>query len=252
MNSRWSKCKIQPFIEKYSIDVFEFKDPISSYHSFNDFFIRKLKLESRPIHFNDAVIPADGRYYFYSDISKVDGFIVKGEKFDVDSLLQDTQLANRYKDASVVLARLCPVDYHRYHFPCDCTPSVAKIINGYLYSVNPIAIKQNIHIFAKNKRAVTEFETDKFGKVLFLEIGATNVGSINQTYVPGNTYSKGEEKGYFSFGGSALIILFEQGSIQFDQDLLDATKNGFEIRCLMGQSMGVSGAELPIAIPNRT
>jgi len=238
MKSRLSRFKITPFIKKYSVDTSEFKDPLSSFHSFNDFFIRKMKPEARPIHSSDAIIPADGRYYFYQNISEVDGFIVKDEKFTLKSLLQDTSLAEKYSSGSMVFARLCPTDYHRYHFPCDCTARTSKIINGYLYSVNPIAVKQNIHVFTQNKRAITELTTDIFGTVSFLEIGATNVGSINQTYDPGNNYSKGDEKGYFAFGGSALIILFEEGSIKFDQDLIDATNSGLEMRCLMGQSMG--------------
>ena len=77
-----------------------------------------------------------------------------------------------------------------------------------------------------------------FGKVLFLEIGATFVGAIHQTYTPNKPHQKGDEKGYFSFGGSSLILLFQKGKIQFDPDLLHATSQGVEIKCLMGQSMG--------------
>ncbi len=85
---------------------------------------------------------------------------------------------------------------------------------------------------------ITELFTEQFGKVLYLEIGATNVGSIHQTYSPNTFCVKGAEKGYFSFGASSLILLFKKDAIRFDQDLLDAMKSGLEIRCLMGQSMG--------------
>ena len=81
-------------------------------------------------------------------------------------------------------------------------------------------------------------DSKTFGKVLYLEIGATSVGSIQETYSPGKFQTKGAEKGYFEFGGSALILLFAKDAIQFDQDLLAATQEGFEIRCLLGQSMG--------------
>lgn len=233
-----SKRKIRPFIEKFQVDTSEFQDSVDSFRSFNDFFIRKLKPEARPLATGDnvAVIPADGRYRFYPHIEASNGFAVKGQKFDLASLLEDERLAADYSQGTMVMARLCPSDYHRYHFPCDCVPGESRLINGWLYSVNPIAIKKDIHIFTQNKRAVCELQTKRFGKVLYLEVGATNVGSINQTYKPFQTYQKGDEKGYFSFGASALILLFKPGTIELDPDLL--AHPGMEIKCLMGQSMG--------------
>lgn len=235
-----TKRKVKPFIEKYHVNASEFLKPVDAFKSFNDFFIRELKPSARPIFAGSstAIIPADGRYYFYEDISKSDGFIVKGKKFSLGKLLMNSNLAKKYKEGSMVLARLCPSDYHRFHFPIDCLPSEFKKISGFLYSVNPIALKRNIHIFSENKRVMTELKSSLFGEVLFLEVGATCVGSIHQTYKPLHYYKKGDEKGYFSFGGSSLILLFEKGKIQFDEDLLYATRNQMEMRCLMGQSMG--------------
>lgn len=234
-----SKKKIAPFIKTFHVDSSEFLNSIDSFKSFNEFFIRKLKTESRPINFDKktVVMPADGRYRVYQDIQKSDGFLVKGQKFDLKTLLQEDSLAARYVNGTMVMARLCPSDYHRYHFPCDCIPGETRFINGWLYSVNPIALKQDIHIFTQNKRTICELETD-FGKVLFLEIGATNVGSIHQTYSPNKHHLKGDEKGYFSFGASSLILLFEPNRIELDKDLVEATNEGLEIRCLMGQSLG--------------
>ena len=238
---KWTKRKIAPFIKRFNIDTSEFLEPVSSFRSFNDFFIRKLKKEARPIApgANVAVIPADGRYRFIPSIAKIDGFIVKGQKFSLPELLGDAKLAADYSEGSMVMARLCPTDYHRFHFPCDGTPGPAKVIKGNLYSVNPIALKKNIHIYTRNKRAITHIETPAFGKVLYLEVGATNVGTIHETYTPNHPCHKGDEKGYFSFGGSALILLFPKGAITFDQDLIDLSKKGLEILCLMGQPMGV-------------
>lgn len=235
-----SKRKIAPFIRNFGVNPSEFLEEISQFNSFNDFFIRKLKSQVRPIAPNDdvAIMPADGRYLFFSNISEADGFAVKGEKFDLASLLDDPVLAEHYTHGTMVMARLCPTDYHRYHFPCDCVPGETKVINGWLYSVNPAAIKKDIQIFTKNKRTLCKLETTHFGTVLFLEIGATNVGSIHETYQPHVFQNKGAEKGYFSFGGSSLILLFEPNKILIDQDLLDATKQGLEIKCLMGQQMG--------------
>lgn len=232
--------KIQPFIEKFGVDSSEFLDPLQHYRSFNDFFIRRLKPEARPIDPNPctAVIPADGRYYFYEDIDRCPGFIVKGQKFELEALLGQASLAKEFQGGSMVLARLCPSDYHRFHFPCDCLPGSTQLINGYLYSVNPLAVKRNIQILTQNKRTLCELRTPLFGRLLYMEIGATNVGSIQETYTPGQWQSKGAEKGYFEFGGSALILLFAKQTIAFDRDLLSATEQGFEMRCLLGQSMG--------------
>lgn len=237
MKSRFSKRQILPFIENYQIDTDEFLDSPSSFQSFNDFFIRKLKPSCRPIDSakNSLIIPADGRYLFYE---KIADFCIKGKRFDLKSFLLDPELSERYREGSMVIARLCPTDYHRFHFPCDCIPSEALQINGCYFSVNPVAIKQNLAIFWENKRALTILESTIFGKILYVEVGATNVGSILQTYLPGKAYAKGEEKGYFSFGGSSIVLLFEKGRVQFCEDLLSATARGLEIKCLLGQKMG--------------
>ena len=187
-----------------------------------------------------AIIPADGRYLFYANIAACTGFLIKGQKFKLKEFLCCEELAHEYKEACMVIARLCPSDYHRFHFPCDCLPASPVAINGLLYSVNPMAIKQNIKIFSENKRSLTILATKAFGKVLYIEVGATNVGTIEQIYTAHQPYAKGAEKGFFSFGGSSLVLLFPKGCIQFDQDLLAASQMGLEIKCLMGQSMGKS------------
>lgn len=235
-----SKRKIAPFIKKYHIDAREFEKKVDEFTSFNDFFIRKLKKEARPIapEKNTAVIPADGRFLFYQNITSEKNFIVKGKTFDLKRFLKDEALAKYFENGSLILGRLCPVDYHRFHFPVAGTPLEARLINGYLYSVNPEAIKLNIDIFYENKRYLTEIESEKFGKVLFLDIGATAVGRVIQTYTPGQKVEKGDEKGYFEFGGSEVAVLFEKGRLHIDKDLLENTQNDFETLCKVGESLG--------------
>lgn len=237
----WTKKKIKPFIKAFEVDSSEFLEGVDQFNSFNDFFIRKLKSEARPMaQGNDvAIIPADGRYLFYPNIELADGFVVKGEKFNLETLLEDKKLAEHYVHGTMVIARLCPSDYHRFHFPCDCIPGESRIINGWLYSVNPVAVKKDIHIFTQNKRSICELETKNFGKILYIEVGATSVGSIHQTYTPFLPYAKGAEKGYFSFGGSSLILLFEPGAIKLEEDLIHFPPH-VEIRCLLGQPLGTS------------
>jgi len=235
-----SKRKIKPFIKAYGIDTTEFLDPVDSFRSFNDFFIRELRSECRPIVDNPSIatLPADGRYLVYPTISSNHSFTVKGQNFDMQTLLKSEALAKEYEGGAMAIARLCPVDYHRFHFPCDGAPSTPQKINGPLYSVNPIALAKNINYLAENKREITFIESDHFGKVAFIEVGATYVGTIRQTFDPSKPCKKGDEKGYFEFGGSCIILLFQKGTITFDDDLIAATGQGFETLGLMGQSLG--------------
>ncbi len=240
--SAMSRFKVKPFIASFSIDPSEFLAQPDSFASFNDFFIRRLKPQCRPLALgNDvAIMPADARYLVFPKIDEADGFWVKGKKFSLKNLLQNASLAERYIGGAMVIARLCPVDYHRFHFPCDCTPGRAELINGPLYSVNPIALKRNIEILSENKRMITSLQTKEFGNILYIEVGATYVGSIHQTFIPGTFCNKGDEKGYFSFGGSCLILLFEPGKIIFDPDLILFSSKKMEVRGLIGQSLGKS------------
>lgn len=236
----WSRSKIKPFINKFHVDVTEFQDPVSSFGSFNDFFIRKLKPSSRPIAADKrvAILPADARYLVFPNIDQSQGFFVKGKKFSLKSLLQDEKLAAQFSHGSMVVARLAPVDYHRFHFPCDGIPSKPELIQGHLYSVNPMALKKHSEILAENKRMITQFKTEQFGPILYIDVGATYVGTIHQTFTPHIMQKKGAEKGYFSFGGSCLILLFRPGTIEFDADLVAASSRSIEVLGKMGQSLG--------------
>lgn len=240
--TRFSKRKVLPFIKKYGIDSSEFIKSPGEFCSFNDFFIRKLKKQSRPIMEGEkkAVLFTDARYLFYPSIKKLDGFFVKKKKFSLKRFLDDENLSKRYENGSMVIARLCPTDYHRFHFPFDCIPKEPRLINGHLFSVNPLALKKNVEIFWENKRVITELETKHFGSSLYIEIGATYVGSIHQTFEPNKQQHKGDEKGYFSFGGSCIILLFEPERIHFDNDLLNYSNQKIEVRGLLGQSLGQS------------
>lgn len=232
-----SRKKIEPFIQTYGVDSSQFLD--SNFNSFNDFFIRKLKPEARPINEDPNVLtmPADGRYLVFPAFGQ---FVIKGKEFSLAEFLQNQAGANRYIEGSMAIVRLCPSDYHRFHFPCDGVPSEATLINGPLYSVNPLALRKRLSILSENKRVITEIETEAFGTILYVEIGATAVGTIRQTFTPNQKVKKGEEKGYFEFGGSCIVLLFEKGRIEFDSDLIQNTKNGLETRANFGDSLGIS------------
>ena len=215
-----SRRLIGPFIEEFGLDPAEFAAPPDSFASFNEFFARRLRPAARPLAATPAVFPCDGRHLGFPDLSAVEAVFAKGQRFDLPALLGSRALAERFAAGSLVLSRLCPVDYHRFHFPADGVPGAPRLLNGPLFSVSPLALRRNLSYLWQNKRVLTEFQTPDFGTVLLLEISATNVGSIRQTFTPHEPVRKGEEKGYFEFGGSSLITLFEPGRLTLREDLL--------------------------------
>ncbi len=241
MDTSASRERIAPFIEEYGLDASEFAKRPEEFTSFNDFFIRALKPGARPVDdSSDAVVfPADGRHLGLQDISRVDGIFVKGQRFDVATLVSDGALAERFRDGTAVMSRLCPVDYHRFHFPAAGVPGAPRLVNGSLYSVSPIALRRNIGYLWQNKRMLTTLETPDLGLVLVVEIGATNVGSIVETFSPGRSVAKGAEKGHFKFGGSSMVTLFERGRVQLAKDLIEQTAQCRELYAKMGDRMGV-------------
>ena len=242
MSTRGSAARVGPFIEEYGLDPGDFAEAAESYGSFNEFFYRKLKPAARPVDGDDGcvVFPADGRHLGFEKASEIGGVFVKGQKFDLPALLGDAALAGRYAEGALVLSRLCPVDYHRFHFPAAGVPGETRRIEGPLFSVNPIALRQRLAYLWTNKRTVTELVTERFGRVICMEIGATCVGTICQTFTPGVPVAKGAEKGYFAFGGSSTLTLFEPGAVMLEADLLENSASQIELYARIGSRMGYS------------
>ncbi len=242
MDAPASRAKIAPFLATYGVDTAEFADAPESYRTFNEFFYRRLKPQARPIApgAGEAAFPADGRHLVLPDIAACDSFFIKGVRFDLAALLGDAAQARRYEHGSLLISRLCPVDYHRFHFPLAGVPGETKKINGPLYSVSPIALRKRPSILWENKREITVLRTGAFGEVLLLEIGATCVGSIVQTFTPNTPVAKGDEKGYFRFGGSCFITVFEPGRLRFSDDLVENSKAGREVYARMGDVAAVA------------
>jgi len=248
MMDRTSSAKrIHPFIEDFDIDMRDAQE--QEFKNFNDFFTRRLKDNARPIDtsFNIVVSPADGKILAYADISNSD-FIIKGFRFDISSFLDNSVLAQKYSNGAILIIRLAPVDYHRFHFPLsgNLTPGIK--IDGDYYSVNPFAIRRKAEILCLNKREYTILSNPLFGDVVIAEVGATMVGSIVQTY-KGSSVKKGDEKGYFKFGGSTVVLLFEKDKINIDKDLLSNTANGYETAVKMGERIGEASHTLNLNLP---
>ncbi len=243
MSQPASANKILPFIVDYNLDVDEFAKKPFAFKTFNEFFYRALKEGARPIATGDrvAVLPADGRHLAFQTCDAMEGFYAKGQRFDLAAFLGDPALAAEFGGGALLISRLCPVDYHRFHFPVSGTPGEPRLINGWLYSVSPIALRQNLAYLWENKRMVTLVESPVFGRVALVEIGATMVGSIMQTFLPGRAAVKGEEKGLFKFGGSCVVTLFKRGRIKLDADLVKYSAEGLEVYGRMGDRLGAAG-----------
>lgn len=242
MNRPISAHRVLPFIVNYDLNVDEFAKSPLSFKTFNEFFYRRLMSAARPIaEGNDvAVFAADGRHLGFPDVDAAQGFYVKGMKFTFAELFNDAALAAEFAGGSMVISRLCPVDYHRFHFPVAGKPTAPRIINGALFSVSPIALRKNVGYLVQNKRALTLIDDSRFGRVAMFEVGATCVGTIKNIFAAGQPVVKGEEKGFFTFGGSCVITVFAKGRIRLDGDLVAQSAQQIETYARMGDHMGVS------------
>lgn len=235
-DSSFSKRKISSLIEHLDINVAEFARPQSDYKSFNDFFTRKLKKDVRPYNDdNNAFLsPADGRLLVYNDIVNNTKVQVKGVEDSLNNLFN--RELDDFNGGKIAVVRLCPADYHRFHFPCNGTVIEQVNVKGKYHSVNPIALDSKKKIFCMNKRSYTIIDTKQFGRIAYMEIGAFGVAGIHQTF-SGTRVDRMEEKGYFDFGGSTIVLVFQKNSIEFDYDLLENSTKGIETFVKAGETI---------------
>jgi len=243
VNSRltFQQKKIASFIEEYSINPLEFESELNDFKSFNEFFFRKLNKGARPIQMEDDILisPGDGKITAYKDIDKYALIQIKGITYSLKELIKDDALSNKYSRGSMIVLRLCPTDYHRYHFIDSGTCEKSTRIKGYYYSVNPIALSEVNKLFCQNKRQYSIFHSKNFKDVLYVEVGATCVGSIIDTYTPDFAVNRGDEKGYFKFGGSTVILFFQKDTISIDKDILTHSNLGIETKVNLGEKIGI-------------
>ncbi|KAG0237966.1 hypothetical protein BGW42_008066 [Actinomortierella wolfii] len=241
-----SKRNIEPFIRFHHLEAHmaEVLEPVQNFKSFNEFFYRKLKPNARelasPGDSRVAVSVADCRMTCFQTISDATKFWIKGTSFTIPKLLDDSELAKKFVGGSLAIFRLAPQDYHRFHIPVRGRLSDPKLIEGEYYTVNPMAIRSPLDVYGENKRVVSTIESPEFGTVAYVSIGAMMVGSIVLTSTPGQVVERMDEHGYFAFGGSTIVILFEPNRIQFDEDLLHSSKEQIEMLVRVGMRVGVA------------
>ncbi|KUO71072.1 MAG: phosphatidylserine decarboxylase [Desulfosporosinus sp. BRH_c37] len=235
-----SKRKIRKFVDEYNIDMNCFEIPERGFHSFNEFFYRKLKKQK--LHLacekNILISPCDGKILAYENIDIKMLIQIKGMTYSLAELIGDDSIATAYAEGSCLIVRLSPSNYHRFHFVDQGTCSPTTKIKGFYYSVNPTSISRIRKLFCANKREWSILHSENFGEILYVEVGATFVGSIIQTYNPNTNVKKGDEKGYFKFGGSTVILFLKKDVSRIDKDIIQQTSKGMECSVRMGERIG--------------
>lgn len=241
-----SHKKVRPFIKKFNIPINDYEGgsrPSSavedSYQSFNEFFIRKFKPGKRPFVQTPGMMPAfaEARYVGFSSITPELTFPVKGKDLTAQGLLANTEWAKVFEGGPLMVARLCPVDYHRYHYPDAGKVLAHYMVHGAYDSVNPLALKLKSDILIANERQVSILQTENFGKIAYIEVGAICVGKIVQSHPWEQSFERGMEKGYFLFGGSTVVVLGEKGAWAPSKDLLENTAKGVETYIQLGDEV---------------
>ncbi len=230
-NKSASIKKIQPFIKKYSIDITSWENV--EFASFNDFFIRKKEyISSQPE--NVLISPANGRLSIF-DIGEDLSLMIKNSVYSVADILGDIKLAKEYTGGSCLIFRLAVSDYHRYVFFDNGKITRHYKIKGLLHTVR--AISEKYKVYSQNCREVTVMETEHFGDVIEIEVGAMLVGKIINTHPIGDGFTRLSEKGYFEYGGSTIILLFKK-KLKIDDDILHFSAQGIETLVDIGEGIG--------------
>lgn len=233
MDRKVSCIMINKFIKNHNIDMSEYENV--KYKCFNDFFIRKLNNKRLINDEKDAFIsPCDSALTYYK-INKELLFNVKNSTYSLSSMLDDIDLAKEYENGDILVFRLAPHNYHRYHFIDDGKVVCNKKIKGKFHTVNPI-VYDKYEVFKENSREVTILNTKNMGRVLYIEVGAMLVGKIHNHNI--KTFKKLEEKGYFKYGGSTCILVFKPNTIKLDKNILNASKKGLEVNVKYGEKIG--------------
>lgn len=234
-STRRSTRRIRPFVRDFSIPMEEYE--AREWSSFNDFFIRRFRPQARPFVTDPAALPAfaEARYLAYERVHPDLAFPVKG-RFLTPRAIVDGEEAAPFAEGPLLLARLAPVDYHRFHFPDRGRISAQHRIGGRLHSVSPLALRRRPDILATNERHVTIMTTRHLGQLAMVEVGAMNVGRIVQTHA-GPDFARGDEKGYFCFGASTVLLFGEPGRWRPSADLLEQTALGRETLVRLGEEV---------------
>ncbi len=237
LDSRFSRVLIGPFARHFGISLEECKK--RDFYCFNDFFCRELKDGARPVDMagDSLIAPCDGLMSAYR-IRRDTVFPVKQSRYTVKSLLAQDALHREFQDGICLVFRLCVNHYHRYCYIDDGVKGENHFVSGRLHTVRPVALKK-VPVFVENSREYTVIDTDHFGKVVQMEVGAMLVGKILNYHGAGRV-RRGREKGRFMYGGSTVIILLKKDAARLPQSVFSQTAAGMEIPVKMGERIGTA------------
>ena len=213
-------------------------------NSVSPFFARHLKSGKRPFSPDPDIFcsPANGKALVFPELTDGTEFPVKGVSVNLESLLGSAEETSSFSSGGAALiVRLAPPEYHRFFFFDEGHAGVARPLSGCCHSVDPISLHRIPNLFHRNRCVITRIDTTHFGPVAYVEIGAFAVANIIQTYAPGPV-TRGQEKGYFRFGGSTLVLLFAPDAIRFDEDLVRDSMAGLEVQVRTGEQIGTTPA----------
>ncbi|MBO7741866.1 MAG: phosphatidylserine decarboxylase, partial [Victivallales bacterium] len=215
LDSAASRKRIAPTVAELGINMDEAIVPEGGYASFNDFFCRALKPGARPLpaERDKLISPADCRLTVYPEISGDTVIPVKGAHYSVRELLgkPGNAYADAFRGGSLMVCRLCPADYHRFHFPDNGRIRDSWLLAGKYHSVNPLALHLGYQVFTANKRHVSMLELEQGGLCAFIPVGAFGVSGIHLRQPEQGAFSRGDTAGHFTFGGSTVIVVFTPG-----------------------------------------
>ena len=238
LSTKASKLFIKPFIKSNRIDMIQF-EPVE-YGSYNDFFSRRIREGARTVDMDPRhlISPADSKLTALT-ITENGRFTLKHTEYTVGSLLKNPALAAEYADGWALIFRLTVDDYHRYCYAFDAEKGENVVIPGRLHTVNPIA-NDFFPIYKENAREYTILHAREFGDVIAMEVGALLVGKIVNHHGAASV-RRGQEKGYFQFGGSTVVLLLKKDTAILDEDILENSRNGIETVVKFGEKIGIAG-----------
>ena len=233
MNSGLSKKRINKTIRQNNINmnVFENRD----FTSFNDFFTRHKKNLNFDMEKSHFVSPADSKLLVIK-LNKDSSFDIKGSIYNLSNIIKE-DLTNKYQNGYALIFRLEVSDYHRFHFIDDGIIDGYKYIKGKLNTVQPIAYSK-YKVFHTNSREYTTLHTKNYGDIVEVDVGAMMVGKISNNKAI-KEFKKGDEKGYFEFGGSTIILFVEDKKVIIDNDILLNSTLGKETIVSCGEKIGI-------------
>ena len=236
LSTRMSCVFIKSFVKNNGIDMSQYED--RKFTSYNDFFARRIREGARRVDMdeNHLISPADSKLSVHP-ITPDGCFTIKHTAYTAASLLQNEALAEKFMGGTLLIFRLTVDDYHRYCYMADGVKEENVYIPGKFHTVNPIA-NDYFPIYKENVREYTVIHTKVFGDMVIMEVGALMVGKIKNLHGK-CTVRRGDEKGYFEFGGSTIVALLQKDAAQMDEDILQNVQDGYETVVRMGEKIGV-------------